>query len=640
MCGIAGFITPNRFPRATLTRIAGEMSDQLQHRGPDAEGHWIDEEVGLAFAHRRLAIVDLSPNGEQPMISSNGQWILVYNGEIYNAEQIRKELNVSWKGSSDTEVILEAISAWGVTRTVNKLIGMFAFAIWHRKTRTLTLARDRLGIKPLYWSKTERSFIFASELKAVRKHPDSPTELNRNAISGFLRNCYISNPQTILTGVNQLEPGWLLHLAENSSKPVFEQYWSLKEVASRKQKELLDCSPQNAIDKLDCLLGDAVKRRMIADVPLGAFLSGGIDSSAVAAQMQKHSAKPVKTFSIGFENPEFDESSTAAAVASHLGTDHTQLIVTAEDALNIIPELPKIYDEPFADASQIPTYLLSRLTKEHVTVSLSGDGGDELFAGYNRYFEALKFAPLLKQPKILRHLEAHFLERVDPDTIRKYLPNSIANVMQPGKLQRAPPFLRAGTEISLYRQILSRIEAPSELLINCPELESEKWADAEQLDLSSDRFATMQYLDLIDYLPDDILTKVDRASMASSLEVRVPVLDHRIVEFSWSLPENLKFREGSSKWILKQVLYRYAPENLFDRPKKGFSVPIAEWLRGPLKEWANELLSNDSLTQTNVFKTKPLQAMWQDHLSKKCDWSRHIWDVLMLQSWLIENKPN
>ena len=643
MCGIAGFVTTKKRSTQHLRDTALNMSDAIRHRGPDGDGVWTDIDAGVALSHRRLAIVDLSPTGAQPITSGNSEWVLVYNGEIYNTENLKSELtphNIEWRGTSDTEVIVEAISIWGVRNTVEKLIGMFAFAAWNKKDNRLYLVRDRLGIKPLYWSMTNLTLMFGSELKALRKHPDCPMELNRSTIAGYMRNCYVNNPATIYTGVQHLQPGWLLHWHPEDQNPVFEQYWSLENNVATGQANRFEGSDKEAISHLDHLLSDAVKRRMVSDVPLGAFLSGGIDSSTIVSLMQRHSHKPVNTFSIGFEESKYDESHHAAAVADHLGTHHTRLIITPQDALEVIPDLPTMFDEPFADPSQIPTYLLSKLTREHVTVALSGDGGDELFAGYKRYFDANKYSFLIGQPKLLRNWEALFFETLSPDLVKKisrYLPLSIASKLSGSKLRRIPPILRDGNKLSLYRRFLSRIENPEEILICCSEPEYSKWNQANSIEFGKDSFALMQFIDTLDYLPDDILTKVDRASMAVSLEARVPLLDHRVVEFAWTLPENLKVRNGKGKWILKNLLHQYLPEELVNRPKKGFSVPIGIWLKGPLKQWASELLSIESLRKTEIFKPAPIQKKWKEHLSGDTNWELHLWDVLCLQAWALKN---
>ena len=642
MCGIAGILT--RRPRSSeeLRRMALKMSGAIRHRGPDGDGVWVDAESGIAVSHRRLSIVDLSTNGSQPMVSSCGTMVMVYNGEIYNTDELRDDLiaiGTVFNGSSDTEVILEGFVRWGVRQTTEKLIGMFALAVWDRRDQSLTMVRDRLGIKPLYWSNNSGNIIFGSELKALRQHPDCPRELNRNAIAGYIRNCYINNPSTIFQGVQQLQPGWIMRCKLNASKPVFEQYWSLKEVVSTGRSSQFSGSDSEAVAELNALLSDAVSRRMVADVPLGAFLSGGVDSSAVTALMQKASATPIKTFSIGFNEEGYNESEHASAVAKHLKTDHTELFVTAEDALKVIPELPAIYDEPFADASQIPTFLLSKLTREHVTVALSGDGGDELFAGYERYFTAYKMRQLIRQPELLRKLQASSIERLSPEVIKKlstFLPESVSYKLRGGKYKRLVPLLREGTMRGIYRRLQSHSEHPADILTGGVEPEYKAWEDSD-LDFDGDFYGLMQYTDTLDYLPDDILTKIDRASMATSLEARVPILDHRVAEYSWTLPTKMKVRDGKGKWILRQLLYQYVPPSIIDRPKKGFAVPVGIWLKGPLREWAEDLLSENSLKQTGIFKAEPIRRTWQEHLAGDANREFHLWDILSLQSWAISN---
>lgn len=639
MCGITGFTSSKSMSDDLLAFIATKMAQTIKHRGPDAQGVWTDENSGIALAQRRLSILDLSSAGAQPMVSSNGDWVIVYNGEVYNTDELRQELDfkkINWRGSSDTEVILEAIATWGVRKTTPKLIGMFAYAIWQRSTRELTLVRDRLGIKPLYWSQTSTTVIFGSEIKSIRQHPESSHDLNRSAIANFLRNGYINNPSTVFNEIHQLEPGWIAHWREGSGKPPrMEQYWSLEQIARNGLNNTTDNSPKECIDQLDALLADATHRRMVADVPLGAFLSGGVDSSVVVAQMQRASTIPVKTFSIGFEDPKYDESGYATEVAKHLGTDHTNLVISPSDALKIIPEIPTLFDEPFSDPSQIPTYLVSQLARQHVTVALSGDGGDELFAGYNRYSDTVKYSKFLSQPALLRNAEAKILDHVGKSQIRHYLPGKIKKHLAGSKTDRVKHSLRDGTIFSLYRRALSRIESPSEILLDCHEPEYTKWEPAKDFITPDDRYAFMQYIDTVDYLPDDILTKVDRTSMAVSLEARVPILDHRVVEFSWSLPESMKVNNGDRKWILKQVLKKYVPESLTDRPKKGFAVPIGNWIRGPLRDWTEHLLSPESLSKTNVLDPTPVRRKLNEHMNKTTNWDLHLWDMLCLQAWLL-----
>ena len=548
--------------------------------------------------------------------------------------KLPKNSKTRFRGSSDTEVILEACARWGVKRSVERLIGMFAFALWDRRNRTLVLVRDRLGIKPLYWSNNSGTLIFGSELKALTQHPKCPTTLNRNAIASYLRKCYINGPESIYKGVEKLQPGHLLTIT-HGGVPTIQQFWSMKEIATQSRSRQFSGTDKEAIEQLENLLADSVSKRMIADVPLGAFLSGGVDSSMVAALMQGHSSNSIRTFSIGFNEDKYNEAVYAADVAKHLGTDHTELYVTSKDALDVIPQLHTMYDEPFADASQIPTYLLSKMTRQHVTVALSGDGGDELFAGYKRYFDTHKFRHILKQPQALLNFEAYLLEQLTPrsaNRLSSFLPIRIGNLIAGHKLQRIPPILREGSLSSMYKRVLSHTEDPACLLLLGSESGDPVLSEAESMNFN-DAFAMMQYIDTRDYLPGDILTKVDRASMAVSLEARVPLLDHRVVEFAWTLPQHLRVRNGEGKWLLKQVLYKYVPKTMIDRPKKGFGVPIGTWLRGPLKDWAEDLLSHRSLTETEIFKPEIIIQRWNEHKAGEVNWEYHLWDVLNLQAW-------
>lgn len=635
MCGITGFITTDSASTDELHTLARRMADAISHRGPDSDGYWVDDSPAVALAHRRLSVVDLTPTGAQPMVSHCGNFIIAYNGEVYNATEIAQDLkDTMFRGTSDTEVILEACASWGVKKTVERLIGMFAFALWDRRNRTLVLVRDRLGIKPLYWSNSSGTLIFGSELKALTKHPKCPTTLNRNAIASYLRKCYINGPESIYKGVEKLQPGHILTVTHGGT-PTLQQFWSLKDIATRSQTRQFSGTDEEATEQLESLLADAVAKRMIADVPLGAFLSGGVDSSMVAALMQRHSSNPIKTFSIGFNEEKYNEAIYAADVAKHLGTDHTELYVTPKEALDVIPQLHTMYDEPFADASQIPTYLVSKMTRQHVTVALSGDGGDELFAGYERYFNTHKFRHIFKQPQALLNLEARLLEQLTPTSANRLsslLPKPIGNLIAGHKLQRIPPFLREGRLTSMYQRALSHTEDPASLLLAGSESVDLVWSEAESMNFN-DNFAMMQYIDTLDYLPGDILTKVDRASMAASLEARVPLLDHRVVEFAWTLPQHLRVRHGEGKWLLKQVLYKYVPKAMIDRPKMGFSVPIGTWLRGPLKDWSEDLLSQHSLIETEIFKPDIIIQRWNEHKAGKVNWEYHLWDVLNLQAW-------
>ncbi|MFD0987898.1 asparagine synthase (glutamine-hydrolyzing) [Methyloligella solikamskensis] len=638
MCGIAGILTGTKASSDDLATGVLAMTEVLLHRGPDAGDHWLDEESGLALGHRRLSIIDLSETGAQPMTSGSGRYVIVYNGEIYNFGDLRETLSQegqSFRGTSDTEVILAGFDAWGIEPTLKKLIGMFAFAVWDRTERVLILSRDRLGIKPLYWTDTGKGILFASELKALRAHPTFRVEINHGALAGFLRQGYIAQPKTIYRGVQKLAPGKMLILRPKQ-EPKLESYWTLADVVEEGLDQPFEGDAEEAEDALDALLRDAVGRRMIADVPLGAFLSGGIDSSLVTALMQAQSTTPVKTFSVGFGEDDYDEAHHAKQVAQHLGTDHTELYVSPEEALNVVPKLPEIYDEPFADASQIPTYLISKLTRQSVTVALSGDGGDELFGGYTRYLAAARFGRLLfGQPGGLRNVEARVLRALPPaswDALARAIPARQRPRQLGDKMHKLSDAL-TGTPETFYRNVTGHWEDPSTMVIGAAQTPIPYDAEEAQA-LVPDAVEQMQYLDMMSYLPDDILTKVDRASMAVSLEVRVPLLDHRVVAFAWSLPKSMKIRRGRSKWILRQLLDRYVPAHMVERPKSGFSVPIDKWLRGPLRDWAEALLDESRLKSEGFFKPEPIRRKWQQHLSGKKNWQAELWDVLMFQAWL------
>ena len=637
MCGIAGFLTHSA--DCNHDRIIARMPDTMVLRGPDGQGLWSDGEHGVALGQRRLAIIDLSDAGSQPMASACGRYMLTYNGEVYNAVEISDELRSlgkTFRGHSDTEAIVEGFSAWGIQATIERLIGMFALGVWDAKEQELTLVRDRLGIKPLYWSLCGSTLLFGSELKALKAHPDFNATLNRDAVVSYLRYNYIPAPQTIYTSAHKLEPGWILRF-KKGGEPRFTQFWNLEDAVRRGQSDKLDCSDTEAIDLLETLLSDAVARRMIADVPLGAFLSGGVDSSTVVALMQKQASGPVKTFSIGFDMPGYNEAQHAAAVAKHLGTDHTELYLTPQEAREIIPKLASIYDEPFSDASQIPTYLVSRMTREHVTVALSGDGGDELFAGYNRYLQADLFTKRIAHtPHIARRLAAAGLKTLKPatwDAICSHLPVLHRHDRAGDKIHKLAGVLLEDGD-GFYRTLITHWENPEALVPGGEEIRHPIWLRAPEVVPSA--MERMQFLDTLTYLPDDILTKVDRASMAVSLEARVPILDHRVVEFAWRLPRRFKLREGQSKWLLRQVLYRHVPEQLIDRPKMGFSVPIDHWLRGPLKDWAESLLSEQTLDKFGLIDPAPVRQKWLEHQSGKRNWQHQIWNILMLQAWCEE----
>ena len=636
MCGIAGVLNLTG-SRDQLERNAMAMADSVAHRGPDDQGIWSDTEAGIALVHRRLSIVDLSSAGHQPMISADGRFIITYNGEIYNFQELRPELEargVKFRGHSDTEVMLEAFAAYGIEATVKRLIGMFTIGVWDRRSRTLTLVRDRLGIKPLYWAKFGKLFLFGSELKALRAYPGWTPSIDGSAVAAFMRHNCVPAPHSIYKGVRKLEPGTILTLPPDG-EPRLERFWDARAVAQAGLADPLQVDDTELTDRLEVLLQDAVRRRMVADVPVGAFLSGGIDSSTVTALMKAASCGPVRTYTIGFDLPGFDEAPHSAAVARHLGTDHTELTVTAKQALDVIPQLPDMYDEPFADSSQIPTHLVSAMTRRHVTVALSGDGGDELFGGYNRYQLSTGFwRSLSLLPRPLRRAIAATLTAVPADRwsqVLSVLPASMQPRQVGDKLHKLAIALCADDDSALYRRLVTHWE-PAQIVPGAAEPKGLLW-DAQLEREFPGLLERMQFLDLVTYLPDDILTKVDRASMAVALEARVPLLDHRVVEFAWRIPRQTLMRNGVSKWPLRQVLYRHVPHELIERPKTGFSIPLGEWLRGPLREWAETLLSEKRLRDGGLLSVQDVRRTWAEHLSGKHNWQYLLWDALMLEAW-------
>lgn len=609
-----------------LEEQIGRMTGTLVHRGPDDSGTWIDAECGVALGFRRLAILDLTPTGHQPMASASGRYVMVFNGEVYNFAELRTELaerGDRFRGGSDTEVMLAAIEAWGVEAATQRFVGMFAIALWDRQERQLTLVRDRLGKQPLYYGWAGTTFLFGSELKALRAHRACGADINRGALSLFLRQGFVPAPYSIYQGLLQLPPGCILRITAPDALPAAPQpYWSLRAIAERGAREPFAGSDREATDRLEALLRDAVRLRMVADVPLGAFLSGGVDSSTVVALMQAQSARPVQTFTIGFAESQYDEAPHAKEVARHLGTAHTELYVTPEHARDVIPRLPEIYDEPFADISQIPTFLLAQLARRHVTVSLSGDGGDELFAGYERYAGTERYWQRLSRiPRTVRNLIGHGMQ-------------SAGTGWRLGRLlARRADLLRLGTPEEFYLRNSSQWKTPADVVIGGSEPPT-VFTDPARWPAGGGLTERMQFLDASSYLSDDIFTKVDRASMAVSLETRVPLTDHRVVEFAWSLPRRLKVRDGQGKWILREVLDRFVPRALVARPKMGFGVPMGAWLRGPLRDWAEALLAERRLRDEGCFHPAPIRDKWREHLSGESDSEYYLWNVLMFQAWL------
>jgi len=641
MCGIAGYINSqyNSFLGEETLR---KMSISLAHRGPDDEGMWFDERVGVALCHRRLSILDLSPTGHQPMISFDERYVIVFNGEIYNYRDLRKELEQlgrSFRGSSDTEVILEACSVWGVEGTIPRLWGMFAIALWDRVERQLILARDRLGKKPLYYGQIDGIFMFGSELKALRAHPAFHSEIDRDALALYLRHGYVPAPYSIYKKVRKLPQGYLAILRPEGSL-ILKPYWEARQVIECGLADPSKLSDAEAADELEMLLRDATARRMIADVPLGALLSGGVDSSTVVALMQSQSSRPIKTFTIGFYEDAYNEAEAARKVANHLGTDHTELYVTPNETQAVIPRLAQLYDEPFADSSQIPTFLVCELTRQHVTVGLSGDGGDELFGGYNRYVWAESIWYWLRHvPTPARRCIANLIQSIPPRgwnvayaAIEPLIPPRLRQRLHGDNLHKLSEWLTVLNEDELYHRAVSQWKKPEEMVIGGREPMT-PLLDPSLRQSFPNFTERMMYLDLMTYLPDDILVKVDRASMAVSLETRNPLLDHRVVEWVWRLPFSFKNRDGQSKWVLRQVLYRYVPSSLIERPKMGFGIPMDVWLRGPLRDWAESLLEERRLRQEGFFCTELIRHSWDAHLSGRCDEQHRLWIVLMFQAW-------
>lgn len=642
MCGLTGFWQSNGAAEQLVSR-AHAMAERIHHRGPDGAGVWTDAMTGIALAHRRLAIVDLSAAGHQPMPSASGRFVLTYNGEVYNHLDLRRQLEATdaapaWRGHSDTETLLACIEAWGVDETLKRSVGMFAFALWDRECGELWLARDRLGEKPLYYGWQGDVFLFGSELKALRAHPGFRAAVDRDAIALLLRHNYVPDPYSIHVGIYKLSPGtWLkLRQGDRSAKPV--TYWSLADVAEQGTATPFLGSADEAVDSLGQLLGASVRGQMVADVPLGALLSGGIDSSLIASLMQANSSRPVRTFTIGFEEKAYDEALHARAVAAHLGAEHTELRLSASDALELIPQMPMMYDEPFADSSQLPTHLVMKLARQHVAVALSGDAGDELFGGYNRYFLGPKaWKTMGWMPSSFRRAFGAVFTALPARMLNRGLavPGRIAGVALPGdKLHKLGHRLRDWHSIDdLYVSLVSEWSDVSRMLMQTTAPQS-LFDARDQWPKLFDPVARMMAMDALTYLPGDILTKVDRAAMAVSLETRAPFLDKNVVEFAWCLPMRMKLRDGKGKWILRQLLDRYLPRALTERPKQGFGIPLDAWLRGPLRDWAESLLSEDRLKRDGYLQPDPIRRTWRRHVRGEASYGYRLWSVLMFQAWL------
>lgn len=656
MCGFAGIFSCSPPHAVDLELAVGRMANAIRHRGPDDAGTWCDETSGLALAHRRLSIVDLSPAGHQPMCSPCGRFVLAFNGEIYNHRQLREALDKegvggAWRGHADTETLLRAFACWGVEQTLQRAVGMFAISLWDRWRRTLYLARDRFGEKPLYYGWSAGVFLFASELKALRAYPGFSNPVSREALAQYLQFMYVPTPLSIHESIYKLEPGCLLTIKEQP--PAFppaalalapavhgslslHRWWSLLEgIEVGVEHPPLD--EQSLIDRLEKKLQRAVRQQSLADVPLGAFLSGGVDSSLIVALMQQQSARPVQTYTVGFDEAGFDESPYAQAVARHLGTEHHTLMVSVAEARDVIPHLPRMYDEPFADSSQIPTHLICRAARRQVTVALSGDAGDELFGGYNRYL----WGPRIWQrvaavPYPLRQLLMRGLQLASTLPLEKGA-GALGVVRLAEKLQKLARALEGARSIDdLYVNLISE-RHPRNLLLGTVAEAAVPIGGTRMPSGLLDATARMMLLDTLTYLPDDILCKVDRAAMAIGLETRVPFLDHRVAEFAWQLPMSMKIRGGQGKWVLRQILYKFVPKALIERPKAGFALPVGQWLRGPLRPWAEDLLDEARIRRQGYFDDRQLRQLWRQHLAGERDWTARLWSVLMFQSWQEEN---
>lgn len=649
MCGIVGFY--NGLHSDDSREIIWNMTNALVHRGPDDKGIWKDNDLNIYLGHRRLSILDLSKEGHQPMVSRHGNLIILLNGEIYNHKDLRSQLGdtISWRGSSDTETVLECISNWGFEKTLEKIEGMFSIALWDLQRKELSLARDPFGEKPLYYGWQKKLFLFGSELKSFKHHPNFQPTIDKDSLALYFRHNCIPAPYTIYKGIKKLMPGSFITLDFKHEIKAMEsqprQYWNLNEAIEASKNNIFEGDEIEAYQEIELQLESSVRQQMISDVPLGGFLSGGIDSSTIISLMQKNSISPVKTFTMGFSHNEYDEAIYAKDVANHLGTDHTELYVTPKEAMSVIPHLPSIYCEPFSDSSQIPTYLVSKLASENVTVSLSGDGGDEIFGGYNRYIEGQKtWSSFNKLPRSIRHSFARALVSISPhiwdscfSLVKNILPKKLRFTAPGDKIHKLADVMFEDTLRAYYEKLCSHWHDPEEIVFGSNEYPSLLSIDSEWLN-SPNFTEKMMAMDIRTYMSDDILVKVDRAAMACSLETRVPMLSKKLVQAAWSLPIDMKIREGKGKWPLRQILYKYVPKDLIERPKQGFGIPIGNWLRGPLKEWAGDLLSRDKLLRDGYINPDPVLKLWQEHQKGENSKQYHLWDVLMFQQWLEKEK--
>ncbi|WP_283183667.1 asparagine synthase (glutamine-hydrolyzing) [Pseudomonas svalbardensis] len=639
MCGIAGVVGWKLDQHSAVA--VGKMADALIHRGPDDGAVWSDSDSGVSLGHRRLSILELSVHGSQPMVSDNERFVIVFNGEIYNFNELRQKLidagcSRVWRGHSDTEVLLTAIEAWGVQTTLENLVGMFAFAVWDKVTKTITLARDRMGEKPLYYGILGNRFVFSSELKAIKAAFSGELRIDRRALAKFVQYGYVPAPDSIYEGIKKLKPAHYLTVDSLNCAQAPVSYWSLKSSSALKD-ELSQATDKEVVGVVGERLSTAVKSQMIADVPLGAFLSGGVDSSLIVSLMQAQSPTSINTYTIGFNEPEFDEAPYAKAIAKHLGTTHTEFYLSADDAVSIIPSLPDVYDEPFADSSQIPTILVSRMTKQYVTVALSGDGGDELFAGYPRYqITAGLWERIKKLPLPARHIMAYSLRSLSSkgwDNVCSILPGTVRAKVNGRRIYRMSELLASENLAQMYTGLMSQWQPTDDVVLGIDDHDRGvvSWESAV------DYIEEMRRWDVSQYLPDDLLVKVDRGAMSASLETRAPLLDHRVAELAFSLSSSQLIKSGVGKWPLRELLKQYVPTSFFDRPKAGFSIPLAEWLRGPLKGWAEDLLAEERIKREGYFDCQKIRSAWLQHQNGTYDRSLHLWNILMFQSWLDRN---